>query len=120
MEVCAEQFKKDTGIDLHNNWAVLHNLRKECSKVRRTLVKEDHAEFKIENLIEGKPFEFKITRKDWENICEPILGKTVGLINKVLEDAKLETKNINQVILAGGATHSSMVTDLVKKLFPGH
>jgi molecular chaperone DnaK (HSP70) len=71
-------------------------------------------------LSEGKPFEFTILRKNWEVICEPILGKTVGLVKKVLHDSHIDAKDINQIILAGGGTRIPMVSDLVKTIFPGH
>jgi molecular chaperone DnaK len=61
----------------------------------------------------------KITRVEWEKICESILQKTVTLTNKALEDARISAKDISMVILAGGATHAPNVTELLKGMFPG-
>lgn len=69
VEVCGEEFKKNTGVDLQNSWVALQKLKGECTKLRRTLVSENEAHFKIDDLSDGKPFEYKITRKQWEHIC---------------------------------------------------
>lgn len=62
VEVCAEKFHKEAGVDLKSNWEALQNLKAECSKVRRALTTGEEASFKLENLAEGKTFEYKITR----------------------------------------------------------
>ena len=73
----------------------------------------------VEDLAPGTKFEMKITRTEWEKICENILSRTIALTKKALEDAKITANDVNMVVLAGGATHSPIITQLVKEMFSG-
>jgi heat shock protein 1/8 len=92
LEVCIEQFKKNTNIELINEWMAIQKLKKKCSRVRKVLSSEKEASILVENLVPGQNFEMKVTRAEWEKIGESILQKTVTLTNKALEDARISAK----------------------------
>jgi len=119
LEVCIEQFKKNTNIELINEWMAIQKLKKKCSRVRKVLSSEQEAFILVEDLVPGQKFEMKVTRAEWEKICDSILKKTMTLTNKALEDARISAKDISMVILAGGATRVPIITELLHGMFPG-
>jgi len=60
--VCIEQFKKNTKIELNNEWVALQKLKKECSRVRKVLSSHKETSILIDDLVQGHKFEMKITR----------------------------------------------------------
>ena len=119
VEVCVDNLKTNNGVDLKGEWVALQKLKKECSRVRKVLSSETEATLSVEDLVPGTKFELKVTRGEWEKHCEGILQKTIMLTKKALEDAKITASDVSMVVLAGGATHSPIVSQLVKETFPG-
>lgn len=119
VEVCIQHLKTTTGADLSNQWVALQKLKKECSRIRKVLSSETEATATVEELTPGVKFELKLTRAEWEKHCEGILQRTITLTKKALEDARITPNDVSMVVLAGGATHSPIVSQLVKETFPG-
>lgn len=66
---------------------------------------------------QGILYELDISIKDFESKVEPLLQRLTASVKRVLNDAKLSSKEINQVILVGGATRMSVVKKLVTRMF---
>ena len=56
-----------------------------------------------------------LTRAKFEELTSDLVERTRGPIRRALKDAKLEPKDINQVLLVGGSTRTPAVQELVKK-----
>jgi molecular chaperone DnaK len=64
-----------------------------------------------------KHFEIKLSRAKLEELVAPLLDRLDEPVKKALKDAKLETKDINEIVLVGGMTRMPAVVERVKKLF---
>lgn len=58
-----------------------------------------------------------ITTKDFEESVEPLLQRVCDPVKRVLNDAGLSSRQINQIILVGGASRMAVVKKLVTKMF---
>ena len=54
-----------------------------------------------------------LTREKFENICEDIFKRLTGAIDKVLENAKREISNINEIVFVGGSTRIPKIKELI-------
>jgi molecular chaperone DnaK len=58
-----------------------------------------------------------ISRAEFERMCDGLIERCRGPVLQALKDAKLEPKDIDEVVLVGGSTRIPKVQELVKKLF---
>ncbi|RPF49462.1 molecular chaperone DnaK [Thermodesulfitimonas autotrophica] len=71
--------------------------------------------------LEGNPIEFEmeVSRKDFEDLIEPYVVKTINLCRKVIEEARLTPDDIARVILVGGSTYVPLVREALAAEFGG-
>ncbi|MEW6408040.1 MAG: molecular chaperone DnaK [Patescibacteria group bacterium] len=117
----AEEFKKDQGIDLSKDKMALQRLKESAEKAKHELSQTAETEinqpFITTDASGPKHLVMKLTRAKLEEIVGDLVEKTLGPCRKALEDAKLEPKDINEVILVGGQTRMPMVIKTVEKFF---
>lgn len=58
-----------------------------------------------------------LTRAKYENLVDQLIQKTLTPVKQCLNDAGLDTKQINEVILVGGMTRMPKVVEIVKQHF---
>jgi len=90
-------------------------LWREAERVKRALGTAEQEEFTLE--WEGKSYRHMLRAEAFETACEPLLQRFRRPIERALRDAKLDASNLDQVVLAGGATRMPMIRRLVAKLF---
>jgi molecular chaperone DnaK len=67
----------------------------------------------------GEHLQIEITRSKFEMLTNHLTERTRGPVEQALKDAKIEAKDVNEVVLVGGSTRIPAVQELVKKLFNG-
>lgn len=67
--------------------------------------------------IKDKLYEYRLSQKEYSLLCDKLLKKMRLPVMRVLNDAKMTIDDIDQIILIGGATKSTIVRDFVSKLF---
>jgi molecular chaperone DnaK len=116
-----DQFKKETGIDVKNDKAAMQRLKEEAEKAKKELSSTEVADINLPFLTadaEGpKHFEYKLTRAKLVELVQELIDKTAEPVQKALKDAKLDAKDINEIILVGGMTRMPAVIDKVKQVF---
>ncbi len=116
-----EEFKKDSGVDVKSDKAAMQRLKEEAEKAKKELSTTEVADINLPFLTadaEGpKHFEYKLTRAKLIDLVEDMINKTEGPCKKALKDAKLDAKDINEVILVGGMTRMPAVIEKVKNIF---
>lgn len=116
-----DQFKKDSGIEVKEDKAAMQRLKEEAEKAKKELSSSEVAEINLPFLTadaEGpKHFEYKLTRAKLVELVQEMIDKTAEPVKKALKDAKLEAKDINEVVLVGGMTRMPAVVEKVKSLF---
>ena len=112
-------FKKKTGKDLRTDERAVQKLRREVEKAKRTLSAGHQAKLEIESLFEGADFSETLTRAKFEELNMDLFRSTLVPVKKVLEDADMQKKDIDEIILVGGSTRIPKVQQLVKEFFNG-
>jgi molecular chaperone DnaK len=116
-----EQFKKESGIDVKDDKAAMQRLKEEAEKAKKELSTTEVADINLPFLTadaEGpKHFEYKLTRAKLVELVQDLIDKTAEPVKKALKDAKLEAKDINEIVLVGGMTRMPAVMEKVKQIF---
>ena len=116
----AEQFKSDTGIDLRQDKQALQRLREAAEKAKIELSSVLETEINLPYItadINGpKHLQTKLTRSRFEQLTEDLVARLRQPFESALKDANLNSSEINEIVLVGGATRMPMVQDLVRSL----
>ncbi|MEE9605719.1 MAG: Hsp70 family protein, partial [Candidatus Scalindua sp.] len=117
----AEEFKKEHGIDLRQDHMALQRLKEAAEKAKCELSTSTTAEVNLPFITADqtgpKHLTMSITRAKFEQLVEPIIEKCRRPCELAMEDAKVNSNDINEVILVGGQTRTPLVQKLVTELF---
>ena len=100
--------------------AMVSRLIQQCEKAKRALSKSDAAEIMMpddqgELIPENESV--SLTRELLADACRPLVERIGVPVRRAMGDAKLVRKDIDQVILVGGATRMPLIIDTAKELF---
>jgi molecular chaperone DnaK len=116
-----ETFKKEQGIDLHNDRMALQRLRDAAEKAKielsGTLQTEINQPFITMDATGPKHLSITLTRAKLESLTHHLIERTREPCMKALKDAGITKENIGEVILVGGMTRMPAVQDIVKEIF---
>jgi len=119
----ADEFKKDQGIDLREDRQALQRLKEaaEKAKVELSTVMETEINlpFVTADASGPKHLQMKLTRAKLEQLTEDLVERCRGPFEQALRDAKLSAKDLDEVVLVGGATRMPMIQELVRELTGG-
>ena len=117
----ADEFKKETGIDLKNDRLALQRLKEAAEKAKielsSTAQTDVNLPFITADATGPKHLNIKLTRAKLESIVEDLIERTVEPCRKALKDAGLSASDVNEVILVGGMTRMPKVQEKVKEIF---
>ena len=119
IEYFVKLFKKKTGKDLRTDVRAVQKLRREVEKAKRALSAAHSTKLDIEALFEGEDFAETLTRAKFEELNMDLFRSTMKPVKKVLEDADMSKKDIDEIILVGGSTRIPKIQQLVKEFFNG-
>jgi len=116
-----ESFKDESGIDASKDSMAYQRIREAAEKAKVELSSSPETEINLPYLSAGaegpKHFVKKMTRAQFEAMCDDLIQKTLKPCKKALSDAKLKASDIDEVILVGGSTRIPKVQEEVEKLF---
>jgi molecular chaperone DnaK len=116
----ADEFKKEQGIDLRGDRQALQRLKEAAEKAKielSTVVEtEINLPFITADASGPKHLQMRLTRSKLEQLTEDLVQRLRGPFEQALRDAKLSARDINEVVLVGGATRMPMVQELVRGL----
>lgn len=90
-------------------------LRDTAERAKRQLTKEDKADLRV--IWKGETLSWEITASTFTELCEPLLSRLRAPIERALRDARLRAEELDEVILAGGATRMPLIRKLVARMF---
>jgi molecular chaperone DnaK len=99
------------------NPQTLSRLRAAAEQAKIGLSMETEAEITLPFLSPDFSFSYKLTRAELENLTRDIIARTRPHCLRALADAKVEPKDLDQVLLAGGQTRMPLVRKFVSELF---
>jgi len=112
-------YKKKTGKDLTTDQRAVQKLRREVEKAKRALSSQHQTRIEIESILDGEDFAETLTRARFEELNMDLFKSTMIPVQKVMKDAQLDIKDIDEIVLVGGSTRIPKVQQLVKEFFNG-
>src|SRR6478672_4862403 len=116
-----DEFKKDQGIDLHNDKMALQRLKEAAEKAKVELSTAMETEINLPFITADasgpKHLVMKLTRAKFEALTEPILKRLMPPVEQAIKDAGLTPKDIEEIVLVGGSTRIPKVQEMVKGFF---
>ncbi len=120
IDYVADEFKKEYGIDLREDRQALQRLKEAAEKAKielsSMLETEINLPFITADASGPKHLQTKLTRAKLEQLTEDLVQRCRGPFEQALKDAKLTAKDLDAVVLVGGATRMPMIQDLVREL----
>jgi L1 cell adhesion molecule like protein len=113
------EFKRKFKKNLSLNPLALRRLRTACERAKRTLSSVTNATIEIDSLHEGIDFYTSITRARFEELCQDLFRGTLGSVEKVLRDSKIDKASVHEIVLVGGSTRITRIVKLVSDFFDG-
>jgi molecular chaperone DnaK len=117
----AEEFKREQGIDLRKDNMALQRLQEACEKAKKELSSAQSTDINLPFITADatgpKHLQMNITRSKFEQLVDHLVERCRGPVRQALKDAKLQPKEINEVVLVGGSTRIPKVQDVVREMF---
>jgi len=117
----ADQFQREQGIDLRKDPMAMQRLQEACEKAKKELSSAQSSDINLPFITADasgpKHLQMAISRAQFEQMCDPLVERCRGPVLQALKDAKLDPKEIDEVVLVGGSTRIPKVQELVRKLF---
>ena len=121
MDYLIEQFKKDNGIDLHNDRQALQRLKEAAEKAKIELSTVMQTEINLPYLTADasgpKHLVMTMTRAKLEQLTGDLMDRTIAPLKQALADANLTAGQINEVVMVGGMTRMPAIQEKVRQFF---
>lgn len=121
IEYLAAEFKKSSGIDLHNDPLALQRLKEAAEKAKIELSSSQQTEVNLPYITADasgpKHLVVKLSRAKLESLVEELVKRSIEPVKIALKDAGLSVSEINDVILVGGQTRMPLVQKYVADFF---
>ena len=117
----ADEFQKDQGIDLRKDRQALQRLKEAAEKAKIELSTVMQTEINLPFITADasgpKHLNMNLTRAKLEQLCGDLIERSVGPMQRALEDAKVKPEEVNEVVLVGGMIRMPAVQEAVRKIF---
>ena len=121
IEFLADEFKKESSIDLHNDPLALQRLKEAAEKAKIELSSSQQTEVNLPYITADatgpKHLVVKLSRSKLESLVEDLVKRSLEPVKIALDDAGLSPSEVQDVILVGGQTRMPMVQQAVADFF---
>jgi molecular chaperone DnaK len=121
IDYLADEFKKDSGVDLHNDPLALQRLKEAAEKAKIELSSTSQTDVNLPYITADasgpKHLNIKVTRAKLESLVEDLISRTIGPMKQAMSDAGLSSADIDDIILVGGQTRMPKVQAEVQSFF---
>ncbi len=121
IDFLCDEFRKDQGIDLHNDPLALQRLKEAAEKAKIELSSSHQTDINLPYITADasgpKHLNIKLSRSRLEALVEDLIDRTIQPCRVALEDAGISAADITDVILVGGQTRTPKVQEKVKEFF---
>jgi molecular chaperone DnaK len=112
-----EQISRNSTVQIANDITILSRLREAAEAAKIKLSTDVETDISLPFLTPDFSFNYKLTRGELENLTRDIIARTRPHCLRALADAKIEAKDLDQIILVGGQTRMPLVRKFVGELF---
>ncbi len=121
IEYLADQFKKDSGIDLRGDSLAMQRLKEAAEKAKIELSSSQQTDVNLPYITADasgpKHMNVKLTRAKLESLVEDLVQRSLEPCKVALQDAGMKASEVDEVILVGGQTRMPLVQEKVKEFF---
>jgi len=115
------EFKKDQGIDLSKDPMALQRLKEAAEKAKMELSSTQQTDINLPFITADqsgpKHLNYTLTRAKFEQLVDELVERVLPPMKQALEDAGIDAKSIDEVILVGGSTRIPKIQDIVQEFF---
>ncbi len=119
MDYLVDTFRKETGVDLSNDAMAMQRIKDAAEKAKKDLSGMSTTQINLPFISQNSDgpvhLDIELSKAKFEDLCRDLFDSTLEPVRKALKDAKLSSKDIDEVILVGGSTRIPYIQDLVKK-----
>ena len=116
-----EEFKKESGIDLHSDPLALQRLKEAAEKAKIELSSSQQTDINLPYVTADasgpKHLNLKLTRAKLESLVEDLVFRTRGPCETAIKDSWLKASEIDEIILVGGQSRMPKVQEIVTEIF---
>src|SRR3989339_1493126 len=116
-----DEFKKENGVDLGKDPLALQRIKEAAEKAKIELSTAQETEinqpFITSDATGPKHLVVKLSRAKLEDLIGDLVKKTLGPVQRALDDAKLKVGDLHEVVMVGGMTRMPLVLQTVEKFF---
>ncbi|WP_128426049.1 molecular chaperone DnaK [Gudongella oleilytica] len=120
IDYIAEQFKRESGVDLKADRMALQRLKEAAEKAKKELstTKSSNINLPFITATSAGPLHLNmdITRAKFDELTADLVAKTIEPVKQALQDAGITASDVEKVLLVGGSTRIPAVQDAVRKL----
>lgn len=113
----AKHFNKEHKIDLKNDLKSIRRLKVLLEKVKIELSDQPYVKVNEEYLFDKHHLIMEIRRSEYEDMIRPMIQKTLDCVSQCLKDASYLPKDIDKIMLVGGASQTPLVYNMLKDTF---
>ncbi|MCA9671994.1 MAG: Hsp70 family protein [Myxococcales bacterium] len=117
----ADAFWRQTEIDLRKRAVEWQALLVECEQAKRTLTKKRSTDVSLDGLVQmadgARGLSCRISRKDFNGLTRPLVKRSLAVVERVLNHARLSPQDVEAVVLTGGTSMIPAVRRAVSKVF---
>ena len=121
IDYLSDEFKKESGIDLHSDPMALQRLKEAAEKTKIELSSSQQTDVNLPYITADatgpKHLNIKLSRAKLESLVDDLVTRTIEPCRVALKDAGLSASEIDDVILVGGQTRMPKVQDAVQEFF---
>lgn len=118
VEYFAKEFQKKHSVDPRGNPRSLAKLRLESEAAKKALSLGTNAQFSVESLADGFDFSLTINRIRYEMVGRKVFEGFNRLVEGAIKKAGLDVLDIDEVIMAGGTSHTPRIANNFRGIFP--
>ncbi|MCK5247103.1 Hsp70 family protein, partial [Candidatus Bipolaricaulota bacterium] len=119
----ADEFRKDTGIDLTQDANAMQRLKDAAESAKKELSSRMETTINLPYITADasgpKHLEKKLSRAKFESMIDDLLQRTINVVDATLRESGKDASGIDQVVLVGGSTRIPKVQELVSSRIPG-
>jgi molecular chaperone DnaK len=117
----ADEFEKESGVNLHNDPLALQRLKEAAEKAKIELSSAQQTDVNLPYVTADasgpKHLNIQVTRSKLESLVDDLIQSTLKPCAQALQDAGISKSEISEVILVGGQTRMPKVQEVVKNFF---
>jgi molecular chaperone DnaK len=117
----ADEFKKESGIDLRKDPMALQRLQEACEKGKKELSSLPQTDINLPFITADasgpKHLQISITRSKFESLVDHLVDRCRKPLEQALKDAGMKPSQIDEVVLVGGSTRIPKIQEIVRQYF---